>query len=171
MSAFSRLRAALDPKLAALLMLVGAFGVLAAAWTFEAFGFLPCELCLIERYPYYAALPLAAAAMFFARNGQVFWAKIALAPLVPAFLAGAGLSAFHAGVEWKFWPGPSGCTGLIAFPEKMADFHSQLQAFHAIRCDEAALRILGLSLAGWGVFAALALAVVALLGATAPKKA
>ena len=34
----------------------------------------------------------------------------------------------------------------------MADFHSQLQAFHAIRCDEAALRILGLSLAGWGFY-------------------
>lgn len=169
MTFVSSLRDALIPKTAAALTLLGAFGTLAAAWTFEAFGFLPCELCLIERYPYYAALPLAAAALFFTRNGQDFFARLCLAPLAPAFFAGAALSAFHAGVEWKFWPGPSGCAGLIEFPGKMSDFHAQLQNFHAVRCDEAALRILGLSLAGWGVFVAAGLGLIALLGATAPK--
>ncbi len=75
MSLFARLRAALSPEKAALLVLAAAAATLAGAWTFQALGFQPCELCLIERYPYYASLPLAAAAVVLARNAPRFCAR------------------------------------------------------------------------------------------------
>jgi disulfide bond formation protein DsbB len=41
---------------------------------------------------------------------------------------------------------------------------SQLQSIHVVRCDEAAWRFLGLSLAGYNVLISLALAAIAALG-------
>jgi disulfide bond formation protein DsbB len=42
---------------------------------------------------------------------------------------------------------------------------SQLQNIHVVRCDEAAWRFLGLSLAGWNVPLSLGLALIAAWGA------
>jgi disulfide bond formation protein DsbB len=171
MTPSAKFRAALQPVTAAALVFAAAAAALAGAWTFQALGFQPCELCLIERYPYYAALPLAAAAYFLARNAPPLAARLVLGLLAAIFVAGAGLAVYHAGVEWKFWPGPAGCTGNYVAPTSMEAFRVQLEKVHIVRCDVPALRILGLSLAGWNVPVSLAIALVALLGATAPKKA
>ncbi len=170
MTFFARLRAGLSPEKAALLVLAAAAATLAGAWTFQAFGVQPCELCLIERYPYYASLPLAAAAFLLARNAPPLFARAALGLMAAFFCAGAALAAYHAGVEWKFWPGPTGCTGQFVAPTSMAAFRAQLEHVHVVRCDAPSLRILGLSLAGWNVPISLAIAVAALMGATAPRK-
>ena len=45
---------------AALAILLFAFATIAGAWTYEAMGFLPCDLCLKQRIPYYIAMPVAA---------------------------------------------------------------------------------------------------------------
>jgi disulfide bond formation protein DsbB len=170
MDLFARLRAALEPQQAALFVLAAAAATLAGAWTFQALGFQPCELCLIERYPYYASLPLAAAAFFLARNAQPPFARAILFLLATIFVAGAALATYHAGVEWKFWPGPTGCTGKFVAATSMEAFRAQLEHVHVVRCDAPALRIFGLSLAGWNVPISLAIAFIALLGATAPRK-
>ena len=49
------------------LLLIGAVAVatLTGAWIFQAFGIVPCELCLKERIAYYGAVPLAAVAARF----------------------------------------------------------------------------------------------------------
>lgn len=166
----TRLRALLQPLPAAALILAAVAVTLAGAWTFQAFGFEPCELCLKQRYPYYAALPLAAAAIFLARNAPPFAAKIVLALLAAVFVASAAAGFYHAGVEWKFWPGPTDCTGEFVKPASMEAFRQQLQNVHIVRCDEVSLRILGLSLAGWNVLTSAGIAVLALFGASAPKQ-
>jgi disulfide bond formation protein DsbB len=165
------LRAKLQPAPAAILVLAAAAATLAGAWTFQALGYEPCELCLKQRYPYYAALPLTAAAIFLARNAPPFAAKGILWALAAMFVASAAFGAYHAGVEWKFWPGPTECTGEFVKPANMESFRQQLQNFHIVRCDEVSLRILGLSLAGWNLVVSAGLAALAALGATAPEKA
>ena len=62
-----------------------------------------------------------------------------------------GLSAYHAGVEWKFWPGPNDCSGPINNVGSVRDMLNQLQSISIVRCDEAAWRFLGISLAGYDV--------------------
>ena len=155
------------PAPAAGLILAVALLTLAGAWIFQAMGYLPCELCLKERYPYYAALPLAAAALFLARNGQVKIAKAILALLAAIFFAGALFGAYHAGVEWKFWPGPQDCSGPINSFGSAKDLMKTLSNISIVRCDQAAWRFLGLSLAGWDVLVSLLLAAIAAWGVKA----
>ena len=73
-------------------------------------------------------------------------------------------AAYHAGVEWKFWPGPSECSGTAAAPVAVGDFLKQLQSVTVVRCDEAALQVMGLSLAAWNALLSAGLAAVGVLG-------
>lgn len=171
MTKFAQGRALLQPLPTAILVLAATAATLAGAWTFQLLGFEPCELCLKQRYPYYAALPLAAAAIFLARNAQPVTARVILAVLAAIFIASALFGGYHAGVEWKFWPGPTDCTGDFVKPASMEDFRRQLETTRIVRCDEVAIRILGLSLADWNVLVSAGIAVLAALGATAPRKA
>ena len=79
----------------------------------------------------------------------------------------AGLSVYHAGVEWKWWPGPIDCSGPINKFGTASDIFKQLDNISLVRCDEVAWRFLGLSLAGWNVLVSLGLAAVAAWGALA----
>jgi len=64
-------------------------------------------------------------------------------------------------VEWKFWPGPNDCSGPINNFGDAGNLLKQLQNIRIVRCDEAAWRFLGISLAGYDVLVSLFLAVVA----------
>ena len=77
------------------------------------------------------------------------------------FTASALFGAYHAGVEWGFWPGPSDCTGTLEKAGSVTDFMKQLQTTKVVRCDAVAIRILGLSLAGWNAVISAAMALVA----------
>jgi disulfide bond formation protein DsbB len=142
------------------------FAALAAAWTFQFFGYPPCSLCLEERIPYYAAIPGGLLAAFLA-NKRPRLAALILAALAVGFLYNAGLSIYHAGAEWHFWPGPDTCTGNgdLLRPKSLS---TALQHNQVVRCDEAAIRILGISLAGYNVLLSGALA--ALGGFAAVRK-
>ena len=165
----SLLRQIHKPLSAAFVVLAVAAVTLAGAWVLQSLGVEPCELCLKQRFAYYAALPLAAAAIFLARNAQPTTARILLAVLMVIFLGNAILSAYHAGVEWRFWPGPTDCSGDFVKPASMEDFRRQLQNIRVVRCDQVSLRIAGLSLAGWNFLMSAGLAALAGLGASAPK--
>jgi disulfide bond formation protein DsbB len=159
----------LQPLPVAALVLAGAAATLAGAWTFQSLGVEPCELCLKQRYPYYAALPLAAAALFLARNAQTGAARILLGLLAAIFFGSALFGGYHAGIEWKFWPGPTDCTGDFVKPASMEEFQRQLRNTRLIRCDEVSLHIFGLSLADWNVLVSAGLALIAGLGATSKR--
>jgi disulfide bond formation protein DsbB len=149
---------------AALAIFILASATVGGAWIFQAFGFTPCELCLKERLPYYAGIAVAGFAILFAWQNMRGAVKACLAVLFLIFAASAVFGAYHAGVEWKFWPGPSDCTGSFQAAHSPAEFLQQLKSIKVVRCDDVAIRILGLSLAGWNAVISLALAVWALYG-------
>jgi disulfide bond formation protein DsbB len=149
----------------ALVIMLAAAATIAGAWIFQAFGYQACELCLKQRYAYYGGVPIAAALVYASSGrarGIVFAGMVALALI---FAANAVLGAYHAGVEWGFWPGPSECTGIVAGPASAADLLKELEHAKVVACDEAQIRILGLSLAGWNALISAALAALALRGA------
>jgi disulfide bond formation protein DsbB len=126
----------------------------------------PCPLCLEQRIPYYVSVPLAALLWLAAGYGasrKVL--TLGFAAIAAAMLWDSGLAAYHAGVEWKFWQGPQDCSGPVNAIGSARDLLGSLQRITIVRCDEAAWRFLGLSLAGWNVPLALALAAVAAWGA------
>jgi disulfide bond formation protein DsbB len=129
-------------------------------------GLPPCPLCLEQRNAYYVAVPLAALLWLGANHGAARKVMIlGFGVIVAIMLSNTGLAAYHAGVEWKFWPGPQDCSGPINNLGTTKDLLKQLGNISLVRCDEAAWRFLGLSLAGWDVLVSLALACVALWGA------
>src|SRR5580704_17218329 len=155
---------------AALAVFAGGTATILGAWYFQyVLKLPPCPLCLEERLPYHIVIPLslllAIAAIVRAPRALIIVGFLAI---VAAMLCSAALGAYHAGVEWRWWPGPTDCSG------PMSDFTAkplldQLRTMRIVRCDEAAWRFLGLSLAGYNVLISLVLAAIAALGLAAHK--
>ena len=133
--------------------MIGMFTIL-GAWAFELIGgFVPCELCLAQRMPYYIGLPILALII-------ILWSKIPavirliLTLLVAAvFLWSMYLGVFHAGVEWKFWPGPTACTGT-GEGLNFSDLNNLNEA-KVVPCDEPQFRFMGISFAGYNALISL----------------
>jgi len=152
------------PFFMALAILAIAAASITGAFIFQALGYAPCELCLKERIPYYAAIPIVGIAVFFAARGSKALTRAAFVVLALIFAASAVFGAYHAGVEWGFWAGPTECTGALDRAASVSDFLKQLESVKVVRCDSAALRILGLSLAGWNAVISAGLVTIAALG-------
>jgi disulfide bond formation protein DsbB len=133
-------------------------------------GMAPCPLCLQQRYAYYAGIPALFLGLILLGAGQGRWAALLFFLVSLAFLANAGLGTYHAGAEWKFWPGPDTCAATGSGPSATGGLLERLKNTQVIRCDEAAGRFLGLSFAGWNVFLSLALCIGALQAAFSTKE-
>ena len=130
-------------------------------------GYIPCKLCYEQRIPYYIGVPVMVLALLSA------WANLPGIVTRVLFLIGGALMVwglylgiYHSGVEWGWWPGPTDCA--VAVPPPDTGGQGVLEAIDAYTppsCDRAALRVLGLSFAGWNVIASLVLAVAALRAA------
>jgi disulfide bond formation protein DsbB len=147
---------------------VGAATIL-GAWFFQyGLGLKPCPLCLEQRYPYYFAIPLAVMVLLGEQVGSSRKVLLgALGAIALGMLWNAGLATYHAGVEWKWWAGPQDCSGALDNFGTVTDLLRQLETMSPVRCDEAAWRFLGMSLAGYNALIALALAGVAAWGVRA----
>jgi disulfide bond formation protein DsbB len=158
---------------AALAIFAISLATLVGAWFFQfVLKLSPCPLCLEQRIPYYVVIPLsllvAVAALLRAPRGVV---AAGFAAVLIAILCSAALGAYHAGVEWRFWAGPSDCSGPMTDFTAKGPLLDQLRSIRVVRCDEAAWRFLGLSLAGYNVLISLALAAVAAFGVALRNRA
>ena len=151
---------------AALAIAIIAAATLAGAWFFQlVLDIRPCPLCLEQRYAYYLAVPLGLLVAFAASKDAprpVLLAGLAL--LLIAALANAWLGTYHAGVEWKFWQGPTDCTGPVGNLGSAGSLLERLDTVKVIRCDEVQWRFLGISLAGYNVLISLLMAALAAWG-------
>ncbi|NTF34135.1 disulfide bond formation protein B [Rhizobium skierniewicense] len=156
-------------RTSAVLVTAGMIFTVGSALGFQHIGgYTPCALCLLQRDPYYYAIPvgiLAIAASLF--KLPVWIVRSALILVGLAMLIGAGLGIYHSGVEWGFWPGPVTCaTGSPSITTNAGSLLGDLNAIKPPSCNDAALRVLGLSFAGWNVIASIVLAGIAFFGAS-----
>lgn len=142
--------------------------MLATAHAFQTFGgYAPCTLCLRQREVYWAALALAAGFMVLVRlPGGPRWRELTCWVLGLVFLVGVGVAVYHAGAEWKFWPGPEACASIGSGVNAAAleDFLAGA-VVRPPACDEAPWVFAGLSMAGWNALISLALVVLSVLAA------
>lgn len=145
---------------------VMALGAILAALLFEhLLGFEPCPLCLQQRYAYYAGLPLLFVALVLIAGERPDWAMWVLGLVTLVFAANAALGVYHAGVEWKWWPGPDTCAsagGGLKPLSGAGGVLGSLPGARIVRCDEPTGRFLWLSFAGWNVIGSLAIALAAI---------
>ncbi|MEA2934610.1 MAG: hypothetical protein QOD74_1256 [Variibacter sp.] len=154
---------------AALAVALGGMATILGAWFFQyVLHYQPCPLCLEQRLPYYIAIPLAVLVAAMARS-QPAAARLGLWLIALVMLWSAGLGVYHAGIEWKLWAGPQECSGTPGIGNA-GDLLSRIQIEHIVRCDAAAWRFLGISLAGYNALISLALAAIAAAGAWPGKR-
>ena len=152
-------------RLLAVISFVLGLATIAGAWGSQIFGGLvPCELCLEQRLAYYWGLPvLALILILWNRLPRPVW-FVAMGVALLIFVWSTYMGAYHAGVDWGFWPGPTACTGTgdgLSFNDLSSGNIEKV-----IPCDQVQWRdpILKLSLAGYNAILSLVL-VVMLVGA------
>src|SRR5467141_2582255 len=152
---------------AAVLVAAGGAATMLGAYYFQyVMGLRPCPLCLEQRIAFYVSIPLAiVVAIAAGRGARPRIAAAGLGVIALAMLFNSGLALFHAGIEWKWWLGPQECSGPLTDLGAGGDLLSSLKEVTLVRCDEAAWRLLGLSLAGYNALISLALAAIAVWGA------
>jgi len=129
--------------------------MLAAAHAFEAFGGLaPCPLCLRQREVYWALIAMTLTGLAIWRLVPKRRFLVALNVLIGlVFVVGVVVAFYHAGVEWKVFPPPTGCTGEA--PVDLFAVGDLDQPMHVPSCTDAPFYVIGLSMAGWnGVLSA-----------------
>jgi disulfide bond formation protein DsbB len=75
------------------------------------------------------------------------------------WLGSAVFGVYHSGVEWGWWQGPTACSGggdSLGTGDGLPNLSQP-----GVMCNEAAIRIFGLSLAGWNAVISMALAILA----------
>ena len=148
------------PARLALVVFVASAALLLGALGFQFIGKLaPCALCIDQRYAHVVALVLAAAAVVV--RGRAGWVLAGLAVLALATSGGIGI--FHAGVEQKWWAGPTGCTGGSLADLTPEEATKRLMGTPVVRCDEIPWSLFGISMAGWNAIVSLGVALLASL--------
>ncbi len=148
------------------LALLSALAMLATAHGFERFAMLaPCPLCLRQREVYWAIAAMSATALILwhiRQNRRFMRAFNVMLGLV--FLTGAVVATYHAGIEWQFWPAPSGCAAGIVDVGAI-DLTNLDERQATASCSEAPWAMLGLSMAGWNALVSLGLSVISFYAA------
>jgi disulfide bond formation protein DsbB len=143
-------------------LLAGAYSlamILGALFFQYVMGVLPCEMCHWQRWPHDGAIVagLGGAALFYARvidrDTVKLFAWLALLLIVATALIGG----WQAGLEWRWWPGPSSCSGPRFVLSASMNLNSPV-----VSCDNAGWRLFGISLAGYNFLCSMG---VAILGA------
>ncbi|QPQ54196.1 disulfide bond formation protein B [Allosphingosinicella flava] len=123
-------------------------------------GLYPCEMCWWQRYPHFAAIPLALTAFLLRRGPDKGRSFVWLAAL--AILVSGGIGVYHAGVEWGIFEGLTTCSAGGQAGASNADLLADIMATPLVRCDEVQWSFLGLSLAGWNALISIGAALVIL---------
>ncbi|MBV8938662.1 MAG: disulfide bond formation protein B [Alphaproteobacteria bacterium] len=129
----------------------------AAVTAMDMTGLHPCHLCLLQRIPYLAVVALALLGRSISAGR---WKAYAVAGCVAALMAGMGLGAYHAGVEYHWFPGPASCTDAPPADASLEALRAQIRNAPLVACDQAALHVFGLSLAAWNAVLSAALATI-----------
>ena len=143
------------------LILIAAAGsalLLAGAFVFQFFGYLPCEMCLWQRWPHAVAVVIGVIAL--AVPGRAL-------PVLGALAAAttSGIGVFHAGVEKGWWPGPTSCTG--GGSGGLAGDLLSTDGPRLIMCDQVSWELLTISMAGWNAIFSAVLVLIWLAAARA----
>ena len=105
-------------------------------------GHKPCNLCIIERIPYIAAIILIS--LIFILNR---YQKIISSLILVFFIFGAVVSFYHYGIEQGFFSESLVCDLGNSQPLNKEELLNQLKKAEIVSCKDVTFRFLGLSLA------------------------
>ena len=148
----------LTPRAFAGFVLIASAIVLGSALMSQYWGGLaPCELCLLQRWPWAAAILVALVAVIAGSRPALPWVALVLALV---FALGVAFAFYHVGVEQKWFAGPSACTAGGGGAMTLEEMKRQILGTAPVLCDRVQWSLFGVSLAGWNLLASLGMAAV-----------
>jgi disulfide bond formation protein DsbB len=135
-------------------------------------GLIPCELCILQRWPWAAAIMISLVALFPGLRRGRLGSRPALPPdrspeqawvalvLVIVYAVGVAFAAYHVGVEQHWWAGPTACTAPAGGAATLEAMKQQILGTPAVLCDQVQWSLFGVSLAGWNLLASLGMAAI-----------
>jgi disulfide bond formation protein DsbB len=142
----------------ALLVLAVGTAVLGTALLSQFWGGLqPCELCLLQRWPWDAAIVIALVAALAGGRGALPWLALIFAGV---FAVSSAFAFYHVGVDHHWFAGPSACTASGGGAMTLEDMRRQILGTAPVMCDRVQWSLFGVSLAGWNLLASLAMTVI-----------
>ena len=121
----------------------------------HVFGFAPCSLCLIQRYPHILVAITSVWIIFF-RTHNVFLYPVNTLVMALSII----LASYHVGVEQSIFQGPQSCSSsnLSLVSEKSAEaLLEEILNASVVRCSEVTWSFMGLSMATWNLILSIAL--------------
>src|SRR5438270_6743570 len=115
-------------------------------------GLAPCELCLLQRWPWATAIVISFIAVMVGSRPALPWVTLLLAVV---FAIGSGIAFYHVGVERHWFAGPTACTGATTAADTIEALKAHILGQMPVRCDEPGWSLWGISLAGWNLLASL----------------
>lgn len=101
------------------------------------FKLIPCDMCLVERYPYYALILLSIIAMYLVRIEKVKLRKIIDYVSISTILFGFIYTLRHVGVERGIIKLSTECSGALINTSDKSALLEELSQAALVRCDEA----------------------------------
>ncbi len=148
----------LTPRGFAGFVLMASAIVLGAALLSQYWGGLaPCELCLLQRWPWAAAIAISLVALIAGRGALLPWVALGLALI---FVLGVVVAFYHVGVEQHWFAGPSACTASGGAAMTLEDMKRQILGTAPVLCDRVQWSLFGVSMAGWNLLASLGMAAI-----------
>ena len=120
-------------------------------------GLAPCELCLLQRWPWAAAIVISLVALVAGSRPALPWVALVLAIV---FALSVGFAFYHVGVEQHWFAGPSACTASGGGALTLEEMKRQIIGTAPVLCDRVQWSLFGVSLAGWNLLASLGMAAV-----------
>src|SRR5260370_23738480 len=115
-------------------------------------GLAPCELCLLQRWPWGVAIVISFVATMVGSRAAFPWVALLLAAV---FIGSSGLAFYHVGVEQHWFAGPTACSGAATAADTLEALKAQILHQQPVRCHGPALSLLVISLAGWNLLGSL----------------
>lgn len=110
----------------------------------------PCNLCLYQRIPFFIILFIALLNIFVVKN--IKYQKYMIFSSILLFFANAILALYHVAVEKKIFKLPGSCSGDdILNISNINTLTDMIMNKAAVKCDEPAFEIFGISMAGMNV--------------------
>lgn len=104
----------------------------------------PCELCIYQRFPYFALILISISAIIFRK----FLNLLSYSVIFALFLSFI-ISFFHLGVEQNFWTYDTACSNNIKDFENVDQLRDFLNEVPITKCNQVIWSFLGISMAGY----------------------
>jgi disulfide bond formation protein DsbB len=138
----------------------GSGSLLMGAYAFQYLGgLMPCHMCWWQRYAHWVLFGLGCAGLLALIRKVPRTTRLLVWLALLAALASCALALWHAGVEYKWWPGPGGCSAQI-MTGSIEDISRQMVMAPVVLCDAPAWQLFGISMAGYNFLASTGMALV-----------